>query len=41
MHDYETAGSGEKLAHFSEPYLIACEDEDIESDVLAEDALDE
>ena len=41
VHDHETTWSGEKLAHFSKSYLVACEDKDIESDVLAEDALDE
>lgn len=39
VHHHEATRSGKKLAHFSKSYLIACEDEDIESDVFAENAL--
>ena len=39
VHDNEAARSGEELAHLSKSDLIAGEDEDIESDVFAENAL--
>jgi len=39
VHHHEAARSGKQLAHFSKSDLIAGEDEDIESDVLAENAL--
>lgn len=41
MHDHEAACRGEQLAHLSESYFVASEDEDVKDDVLGNSALDE
>lgn len=40
MHDHEASRSSKELTHFSEAYLVASENEDVEDNVLGHHALD-